>query len=432
LLLTALLLLSAGTVQAGDGPRLGESGWVDIHRFQDRVRDGGWSPAIQAAIDHVNPDNGFAAGGTVLFPAGRYRIDRPLVIGTNPAHAGLHLLGYGAVLVGSETLDRQPLAAPEIGEPPAGVPIMMLKAVPDVEEAAYVIEGLRFDRDNGPQGVAVAVPWPETPKSTTFRSIKVFNQAVGIHIQNAWQIYFSDCLFFANDVGLKIQQHGNNINILNSVFRRNHHHGLVIGPDQGQAASNGQFIAGSIFEANKGYGILLLSNGQTMITGNYFEANGTSIGVMTLWPTTIDTNFFEGYYGHGWRRTPFADHAHIVVTGARHLRLRNNTYNGMQAWFRRKAGEQRWEYLPQAEGPIGVSEHKPVPPIQEAGYEYRERPVNVLITGLFAGTHVFDTVPVLHHETQIETRRIGSDDGLHYFEYEPVDHTFIEKDWLEH
>ncbi|MCP5458031.1 MAG: hypothetical protein H6971_00160 [Gammaproteobacteria bacterium] len=424
------LSLGTGLVQAGESVQQDEAGWVNISRFKDRVRDGDWSPAIQAAIDYVRPDNGYTRGATVLFPAGRYRIDRPLEIGNNPAHGGLHLLGYGAVLVGGSALDGQPLPSAESGMPLAGVPIVRLKTVPEVEEAAYVIEGLSFDRENGPKGVGIAIPWAEIPKSTSFRSIKVFNQDVGIHILNAWQIYFSDCVFFSNGIGLKIQHQGNNISILNSVFRRNHYHGLVIGPDQGQAASNAQFIAGSIFEANKGYGILLSSNGQTQITGNYFEANGTGIGVMTLWPTTIDTNFFEGYYGQGWRRTPFADNAHIVVDGARHLRLRNNTYNGVQAWFRRKPDGSRWEYLPPVEGPIGVTEHRPAPPLQEPGYEYQERPVTVLITGVFGGRHVFDTVPTLHQDARVETQRIGSDDGLHYFQYQPRTHTFIEKDLL--
>ena len=88
---------------------VGDDGRVDVRDFEDLVTNGDWSPAIQAAIDSVNPENGFSAGATVFFPPGTYRIDHSIVLGGNKAHWGLHLLGYGATLVGTRVLDEQPL-----------------------------------------------------------------------------------------------------------------------------------------------------------------------------------------------------------------------------------------------------------------------------------------------------------------------------------
>ncbi len=412
---------------------VGDDGRVDVREFQNVVANGDWSPAIQAAIDWVSEENGFSAGATIFFPPGTYRIDRSIVLGGNKAHWGLHLLGYGATLVGSSALDEQPLVDPEPEEEDAGVPILILNDMEEhgVEGAGYCIEGLRFTRENAPNGIAISVPWNEIPKGTTFRSIKVHGQNIGVHVKFAWQLYFSDCIFRGNTTGMVIQSHGNNIGIVNCIFRRNHEHGLVIGPDRGQWGSNGQHISGSIFEANKGYGILLLSSAQTVISGNYFEANGNDIGVMTPWQTTIDTNLFWGYYGHGWRQTPFADNAHIIVGGCQDLRLRNNLYAGVKAWFRRKEGETRWEYVPRPEGPSGIAQHAPAPPEQEPGYDYEEREVNVLITGTFAGEHVFDTLPTVHHEANVQTTRVAKDTGLHYYEYDPGTNEFVTKSLLD-
>ena len=45
---------------------------VNVRAFSHLVQAGDWSAAIQAAIDSVSGENGFDAGGTVLFPAGTY------------------------------------------------------------------------------------------------------------------------------------------------------------------------------------------------------------------------------------------------------------------------------------------------------------------------------------------------------------------------
>jgi len=408
---------------------------VNVRKFSHLVKDEDWSPAIQAAIDSVNKENGFEAGGTVLFPAGTYRIDRPLVLGGQPAHWGLRLLGYGATLVGTPKLNKQPLPDPEPEAKDKGVPILVLKSPEGPEGAGYCIEGLRLMREREPgtpiTGVGISIPHKEVPKGTTLRNVKVHGQKVGVHVKYAWQVYFSDCIFRGNETGMIVQCHGNNIGVVNCIFRRNNHHGLVIGPDRGQTASNAQHISGSIFEANKGYGILLLTNGQTMITGNYFEANGNDVGAMSSWETTIDTNFFWGSYGQGWQINSHSDCAHIVVGKARNLQLRNNQYGPVTCWFRRKQGAAQWEYAPRAKGPQGVKEHKPRPPQEEPGYEYQELACPILIVGaVWDNDNVFDALPRVHHKANIRQTRVAKDSGLQYYQYDAETNEFAVRSLL--
>ena len=69
------------------------------------------------------------------------------------------------------------------------------------------------------------------------------------------------------------------------------------------------------------------------IIGNYFEANGNSVGVFSPYGhTTIDTNHFWAFYGHGWKMNR---HQGQVVSGKAHVivdstsvQLRNNRYHG--------------------------------------------------------------------------------------------------------
>ncbi len=409
---------------------------VNIKQFKHLVKDGDWSPAIQSAIDFVSKENGFDVGGTIFFPAGTYRIDHSIIVGRNPAHWGLHLIGYGATLVGSKILDTQPEGDPELGktwkcgnltlnnpskeEKGKGIPILILKNPPGIEGAGYCIEGLRFTRENTRHGTAIFIPWRSCPKCTSFRNIKIHGQKVGIHIISAWQLYFSDCIFRGNEIGVIAQNNGNALGFVNCVFRRNHKHGLVIGPDRGSWGSNGHSITGCIFESNKGYGIKLISAGQTFIAGNYFEANGNDIGVLTPWNVTIDTNLFWGSYGHGWRMTPYANDAHIVVNRCQDLRLRNNHYATVDIWFRQKLGKKNspWEYVPHNKAPKGKS-----PQIKD-GYKYVKYPGNVLIVGTFSGRHLFDTVPTVLPGAKIEQTLIGSDTGLYYYRYNPPKNIF--------
>ena len=90
----------------------------------------------------------------------------------------------------------------------------------------------------------------------------------------------------------------------------------------------------TFFEANKGYGILNAGGLQVAIVGNYFEANGNSIGILALWGTTVDTNHFQGSYGQGWnmnrvRGQVVSDKAHIIVASKK-VQLRNNNYAASQ------------------------------------------------------------------------------------------------------
>lgn len=410
---------------------VGDDGRVDVRQFSESVVDGDWSRAIQAAVDSVSEANGFTGGATVFLPPGTYRIDQPITLGGDRGQWGLHLLGHGATLVGTEKLDQHPWADGEPEETKLGVPILVVRGVEGFEGSGFCIEGLQLSREARATGVGISFPKSDrVPKGTSLRNVRVFGQNVGIHINLCWQIYFSDCIFRGNDIGMIIQNHGNNIGLVNCIFRRNHHHGLVIGPDRGQTASNGQHISNCIFESNKGYGMLLLSSAQTVIAGNYFEANGNDIGVMTPWQTTIDTNLFWSSYGHGWRRNEFSDNAHIVVKGARRLRIRNNHYAAVNAWFRRKEDGGRWEYVPVPPGPVGTRERALPTPEKETGFEYEERPVSILIAGHFAGDHVFDALPAVHHEARIEATRIARDTGLDYYEYDPETNLFVMRSLL--
>ena len=74
-ILTALTLplLATWTAQAAENDAKPE-GAVNIRDFADRAVDGDWSPAIQAAIDHVTAANGYENGATVFFPPGTYNV----------------------------------------------------------------------------------------------------------------------------------------------------------------------------------------------------------------------------------------------------------------------------------------------------------------------------------------------------------------------
>ena len=401
---------------------------VNVRSFKDRVKDGDWSRAIQAAIDSVNRKNGYTAGGIVLIPAGTYRIDHSIVIGTNPAHWGLQLRGYGATLVGSKKLNTQKLDAPEPEEADKGVPILILKDPKGKEGASFCLEGLRFTREQNLTGIGISVPWKEVPKNVTFRNLKIHGQKIGVHIKFAWQFSFHDCLFRENDVGMVLQSHANNVGIVNCAFRRQHRHGLKIGPDRGQWGSNGYHISGSIFEANKGYGIVLYSAAQIKISGNYFEANGNSVGVFTPYgDVTIDTNLFYGTYGHAWQRNRFSDQAQVVLANTKQVQLRNNHYARTTALFRRKRGQNLWEYVPRPKGPSGVPNDKVLKPKREAGYEYKECVSGILVAGRISEGIVFDALPVVHHDALKSGIRAASHTGLSYYDYDPLTNTFSEK-----
>lgn len=423
--------LSGSTAGGGEQPAPDDR-VVNVHRFAREARDGDWSRAIQAAVDFVHASNGYDHGGTVLLPAGTYRVDESIVVGGNPAHWGIRIVGYGATLVGSKTLDGQGLSDPEPEAEDKGVPVLVLRDPPGTEGASYCIEGIRLTREQRGQGVGVSVPWKDVPKNICFRNVKIHGQKVGVHVKYSWQLSFQDCLFRGNQIGMLLQSHGNHVGIVNCAFRRQDLHGLVIGPDRGEWGSNAHHISGSIFEANKGYGICLHSAAQTVITGNYFEANGNHVGVFTPYgEVTIDTNLFWGSYGHGWRRNPYSDDANVVLAGTRKVQLRNNKYARATALFRRKEGEVRWEYVPNPEGPSGVPEDRVKKPEHEPGYEYVERDSGIFVAGGLGEGMVFDALPVVLQGALKDVLRAGSDTGLTYYEYDPASNTFSAKSLLD-
>jgi hypothetical protein len=364
-------------------------------------------------------------------PSGVYPIGSPITLGTARGQWGLQITGYGATLLGTPTLDEYEVPGAEPEEQELGAPILRIHGVEGIEGGNYAIEGLSFDRQQRGNGVGISLPMGHrVAKNTTFRSVKVTGQNVGVHINYQWQVFFTECMFRGNQRGMIIQNHGNNIGITNCTFRRNHYDGLVIGPDRGQWGSNAQHISGTIFEANKGYGLLLLSSAQTVVTGCYFEANGNHLGVMTEWETTIDTSLFWGYYGHGWRRDDFSDNACVVIRGAKNLQMRNNRYAAVNAWFRRPADGQRWEYVPVPPGPGGVSEKAPPDPEQQEGFVYEQQPVGILIDGTLEGNFVLDALPTVHQNASIITTAIAKDTGLTYYRYDEATNRFEERSLL--
>lgn len=361
----ALLLILAGGArgQEGEAPPAGAPDTVNVRDFAGPAQDGDWSAAIQAAIDHISAENGYVKGATVYFPPGTYRIDRTIRVGDQTAHHGIHLRGYGAVLVGTEALDSQPLryeerleAAREAGdsytvnslpgeldfdgETNVGVPILELWNQPRnglpymlYEGASYVIEGLTFDRETRQTGVGIKIPAETVPKNITFRDVKVHNQNVGIHINHCYQIRFESCIIRGNRIGVWGRNHFNSVSVLNSEFRRGHH-GLIIGPNHGTWGSSGIYVAGSIFEDLSGWGILNAGGNQFVITGNYFEANANNVGVLTPFGnTTIDTNHFWGVSGGAdWKENNVVNDqvvsrkAHVVLRTP-NVHLRGNNYS---------------------------------------------------------------------------------------------------------
>lgn len=333
-----------------------EATHINVKDFSHLVVDGDWSPAIQAAIDHVSAKNGYENGATILFPPGTYLVNKTIRLGKDRAHYGTRLSGYGAVLKGTKILDAQSVNYEERkqalteakdqfsldslpgeldfdGKTNVGVPILELWDPPAVEGANFVIEGLTFDREARGRGVGIKVPAETVPKNITFRDIKVNSQNVGVHINHCYQIRFESCLIRGNQIGIWGRNHFNSVSIINCEIRRQHLHGVVIGPNVNQWGNTGIHIAGNIFEEIKGYGILNLHGNGVTIIGNYFEMVGNSIGVLTpFWSTTIDTNAFMSFYGHGWNMNKHggkvvADKAHIVIA-APDVQLRNNKYYG--------------------------------------------------------------------------------------------------------
>ena len=341
---------AAGNV--GGGVAGSPTGQVNVKDFSRLAADGDWSPAIQAAIDHVSARNGYENGATILFPPGTYRVHQTIRLGKDRAHSGVRLSGYGAVLLGTKTLDTQPLNYDErmkkaTGEPHdafpgeldfdgktnVGVPILELWGPPDFEWANFVIEGLTFDREAAGQGVGIKIPAETVAKNVTFRDVKVYRQNVGVHVNYSWQIRFESCQICLNKIGIWGRNHFNSVSIVNCEIRRQHLHGVVIGPNVNQWGCTGIYIAGSIFEEIKGYGILNAGGNAVTIVGNYFEMVGNGIGVLTpYWSTTIEGNAFLAFYGHGWninkhRGQVVADKAHVVID-APDVQLRNNKYYG--------------------------------------------------------------------------------------------------------
>ena len=327
---------------------------VNIGDFKDKVQNGDWAPAIQAAIDSVSSDKGYQRGTTIYFPPGIYRIDQTIKLGRKRAHHGVRLSGYGAVLIGSKKLDRQSVRYKERAKEfkdadtrdsrfalmalpgeldfkgknvgPAILELCLASdrsdpPPPELKSSTYegmslVIEGLTFHREANNRGVGIKIPAMEIPKNITFRDVVIHNQNVGVHVNHCYQIRFESCILRGNTIGIWGRNHFNGISVVNTSIRRGKH-GMIIGPNAGTWGSSGIYIAGSIFESLQGYGILSMGGNQTTIIGCYFEANANHIGIFTPYGyTTIDTNFFGGV---SWRKRAYNKVKDTVVSGIAHI-----------------------------------------------------------------------------------------------------------------
>lgn len=219
------LLLGGLAISTSCDAQVGKQGYVNVKDFSSLVVDGGWSQAIQAAFDDVSASNGYANGSTIYFPPGKYRLDKTIVLGRDPAHFGIRLSGYGAVLVGTAVLDRQPSAYQErlmaaensqdstqVAALPVeldydgenvGAAMLELWDPEGQEGVAYVIEGLTFTRESKKAvGVGIKIPAETIPKNVTFRDIKIYGQNVGVHINFSFQVRFESCILRSNRIGI--------------------------------------------------------------------------------------------------------------------------------------------------------------------------------------------------------------------------------------
>lgn len=375
-------------------------GVVNVANFKDLVKDGNWSPAIQAAFDSINKSNGFIRGGVVYFPPGKYRIDQTVVLGQSKAQWGTKVVGYGAVLIGSKKLDAQPdknwkkiikkvkaksrrtAMKDDHGK---GAAILEINNPRQIEGQAYVIEGLSFSREVNRHGIGISIPASaRSPKYITFRDIHIYRQNIGMYVNYDWQIYFENCLFRSNKIGVLGQNEFNAVSFVQCAFRRNGT-GLQIGPDLRQWASNAIHISGCIFESNRRYGINDLSGNRVIITGCYFEANGNSINIATPWShTTVDTCHFGGN-----NSIVDGNKGIIIIDGASDVQLRNNGY---------------------ATGSVPI-----------------------LIAGVLHGNqNCFDAIPRVKKGVKLpDEMRVASDNGLSYWQYNAQSGQFINRSLID-
>jgi len=343
---------------------------VNIKDFADKVEGENWSPAIQAAIDSVCVEKGYQHGATIYFPPGTYRIDRTLYMGKKIGSHGMRLSGYHAVLLGTKKLDAQPsdyeTRKKQLAKKPEDASYLRAlageldfdgvytgNAILEIwrpeeaqtsywqEGSSFVVEGLTFSREEKGEGVGIKIPAETCPKRIVFRDVKVFRQNVGFLSNYCWQIRIENCSFRQNQIGIWGRNHFNAVSIINTEVRRQGKHGLVIGPNVGSWGSSSIYVAGTIFEAIRGYGIANYGGVQVVITGCYFEADGNSIGVFSKYgKTTIDTNHFWGSFGkpshgHGtivkgeehksYKGVPVVNQAHLILDST-DVVLRNNNY----------------------------------------------------------------------------------------------------------
>ncbi len=127
---------------------VGDAGHIDVRQFAHLVEAGDWSPAIQGALGSVSAEKGFTGGATVFLPPGVYRVDRPIVLSGDAGQWGLHLLGYGATLLGTEQLNAYPSSDVEPEE-------RMAANLEDNARRQKAIECVAAARDAEMAGVAV-------------------------------------------------------------------------------------------------------------------------------------------------------------------------------------------------------------------------------------------------------------------------------------
>lgn len=299
-----------------------------VDDFASRADGDDWGPAIQRAIDVAATglaDLGVPRGRTVRFGARDYRIDTPIHLGQLEGHWGIRLVGYGAVLWGSNALDAHDWEPATDGDAllsPDGAPMFILArpggAGGEPEGAGNMLfEGMGFDRETPGNGAAIVVPENETPKSLTLRNLNVIHQNVGVGVNRQWQTHFDNSRFVNNLDGILLLPFTSNTTIERCTIRRNNRHGIMArrNPDNLQGSVSLR-IAGNVIESNNGYGVFLDRFRSTSIIGNHIEANGG--GIRTERALGDGALLVAGNHFHGESGSPHGDvdhQGHIVLEG---------------------------------------------------------------------------------------------------------------------
>lgn len=277
------------------------------------------SPAgasIQSVLDRIKKSAGYHYGATFTLAPGLYRINSPIILGTDPGHWGLNIAMHGAYLLGTAKLGEDPMF------------ILNNPHHPGIEGGGYKFHGGFCDREIRHSGPAFYFPPDQSPKSCAFYDTTIKDQSIGIHVDYCWDLMFQHLNFYGCKIGCLAQNSANDLSFLGCYFRYSRVAGLQIGPDKGQRASSGVLVSGGGVESNSGFGIKSYSGMNMKIDTVRFEANGNAIGCFSSFRNTvIDNCLMLGKYPYNSLReyaTEYSDKGYVVIgKGAREPLLRD-------------------------------------------------------------------------------------------------------------